>query len=82
MQTEDIKKLFDNWQPVTKIFDLSHNRGSKKGEVEKVKMYQTRTGRYTASINYAFEDYLTTIFLNTISNDLNLLDYESKKQNI
>ena len=79
METEDIKRLFDNWTPITKMVNISHYGGSKKGEVEEVKMYQTRTGRYTASINYAFEDYLTTIFLNTISNDLNLLDYEAKK---
>lgn len=79
MQTEEIKRLFDNWSPITKMFDLPHHGGSKKGEIEKVKMYQTRTGRYTASINYAFEDYLTTIFLNTISNELNQLDYETKK---
>lgn len=79
MQTKEIKQIFENWQPVTKMIDIPHQRGSKKGEVEKVKMYQTRTGRYTASIAYAFEDYLTTIFLNTISNDLNLLDYETKK---
>ena len=79
MQTEDIKQLFENWQPVTKIFDLPHHGGSKKGEVESMKMYQTRTGRYTASITYAFEDYLTTIFLNKISKDLNILNYETKK---